>query len=113
MRRSFLDELRAGRILYLLPTSRARSLATVPPSATRHDTPPNRRPWSPVCSPPVRSDSPSSGVRGSSTSLPFLVPCGQHGFRISAGTVRLIAAFLSAIVDGGIVLVPPCRRRLR
>src|SRR5438876_2118025 len=39
-------------------------------------TPPNRRPWSPVCSPPVRSDSPSSNARGSSISLPFLVPCG-------------------------------------
>src|SRR5437867_3533555 len=46
-------------------------LATVPPSAARHDTPPNRRPWSPVCSPPVRSDSPSSDARGSSISLPF------------------------------------------
>src|SRR5204863_6507988 len=30
----------------------------------------------PRVSPPVRSDSPPSGVRGSSTSLPFLVPCG-------------------------------------
>src|SRR5205807_5319746 len=51
-------------------------LAAVPPSAARHEARPNRRPWSPACSPPVRSDSPSSGVRGSSTSLPFLVPCG-------------------------------------
>ena len=38
---------------------------------------------------------------------------GQHRFRIRRRTVRLIAAFLSPIVDRGVVLVPPRRRRFR
>src|SRR5436190_16240013 len=71
----FLDELPLV-VSFICSQRDSRSLATVPPSAARHDTPPNRRPWSPVCSPPVRSDSPSSDARGSSISLPFLVPCG-------------------------------------
>src|SRR5438105_2420290 len=32
---------------------------------------------------------------------------GQHGLRIGGGTVCLISAFLSAIVDRGVILVPP------
>src|SRR5207237_10242395 len=38
---------------------------------------------------------------------------GQHGLRIGGGTVCLISAFLSAIVDRGVILVPPCRRWFR
>src|SRR5438132_4821382 len=38
---------------------------------------------------------------------------GQHGFRIGGGTVGLISAFLSAIVDRRVIFVPPCRRWFR
>src|SRR5438105_15430743 len=38
---------------------------------------------------------------------------GQHGLRIGGVTVCLISAFLSAIVDRRVILIPPCRRWFR
>src|SRR3989442_15889704 len=91
------------------PRSITEETTTQQDSAARHDTPPNRRPWSSVCSPPVRSDSPSSDARGSSISLPFLVPCGPAWLADRWWN----SVSLSAIVDRGVILVPPCRRWFR